>query len=92
MIRVELGEEVGRRGVWLYSIPQFGVQGRSRQPLLDACRKIKALDEATASQQIGLYRRGKNQPDMTCRVDWGADKTVDEGATRFARWKEFRWD
>jgi hypothetical protein len=54
MIRVELGEEVEWRGVWLYGVPQFAVWGRSRQPLLDACRQIKSLDEATASQQIGL--------------------------------------
>lgn len=91
MIRVYLGEEVERHGKWRWHVPGSSLSGLSRQPLLDACRAVKRTDGATATQQIGLYRQGKDQFDMTCRVDWGADRTVDESITRFARWKEFRW-
>ena len=45
MIRIERHEEV-RPGIWRYTVPGFGIEGRSRQPLLDACRQIRAIAEA----------------------------------------------
>jgi hypothetical protein len=36
MIRIERHEEV-RPGVWRYTVPAFGIEGRSRIPPLDAC-------------------------------------------------------
>jgi hypothetical protein len=48
MIRVERHEEV-RLGIWRYTVPGFGMEGRSRQPLLDACRAGEAPPPADAS-------------------------------------------
>ena len=42
MIRVERGDEISP-GVFAYNVPSLGLSGRSRQPLLDACRHIKSL-------------------------------------------------
>jgi hypothetical protein len=41
LIRVEWGAEV-RPGVFAWKA--LGLSGESRQPLLDACRRIKPLD------------------------------------------------
>jgi hypothetical protein len=89
MIRVELGEEVKRRGRWRWTCPRFAVGGISRQPLLDACREIKRMGGDTADI-VGLFREARSTPDATCSVGWGADHTVDETTTRFAKWKP--WD
>lgn len=89
IIRVELGCEVENRGTWDYRVPAFALEGRSRQPLLDACRRIKRMGGGTADQQVGLYRAGKPSWDMKCGLDWGATHTVDETYTRFAKWKAY---
>jgi hypothetical protein len=77
IIRVELGLEV-EPGRWRYSVPAYGVDGCSHQPLLDACRQVKSLCPETAHQQIGLYRRSKDKPDLSCTVEVGAATTVSE--------------
>ena len=86
MIRVELGEEIGGRGVWRWTCPRYGLQGRSRQPLLDACREIKRMGGDPLAN-VGLFREARSVPDMTCGLGWGAGKTVDESGPKFAKWK-----
>lgn len=94
MIRIELGEEIKRRGVWRYSVPAYGVEGRSRQPLLDACREIKRTGGDTV-QAAGLFRAGRSEPDLVCRsVEIGAGRTVSDpdsgiGGIRLVRFREY---
>ena len=57
MIRVERGAEVGP-GVFAWHVPALGLSGRSRQPLLDACRQINSLLEPPKSVQRYSSREG----------------------------------
>jgi hypothetical protein len=89
MIRVELGEEVNRRGKWRWTCPRYGLAGISRQPLLDACREIKRMGGDT-SVAVGLFREARSVPSSTCSVGWGAAHTViepDRGRIHFAKWQ-----
>ena len=86
MIRVELGEEVHRRGKWRWSTGGGALSGLSRQPLLDACRALKCMG-AAGDTFVGLFRAGRTIPDLTCRVRWGARKTVNEEGPWFKKWK-----
>jgi hypothetical protein len=97
MIRVDLGEErdgssenAGRRhGKWHWRCSLYGVDGYSRQPLLDACREIKSMG-GDPFLLAGLFRDECSTPDLTCSVGWGADHTVDESGTpRFRKWIPF---
>jgi len=86
MIRVERGAETSP-GVFAYTVPSLGLSGRSRQPLLDACRQIKSLLGPTG-QLAGLFQEGHSEWDVCCRVDVGAYLTVKEesaGGIRFAK-------
>ena len=86
MIRVERGTEISP-GVFAYTVPSLGRSGRSRQPLLDACRQIKSL-LGTTGQLAGLFREGHSEWDIRCRVDVGAELTVKEesaGGIRVAK-------
>ena len=74
MIRVERGDEISP-GIFAYTVPSLGLSGRSRQPLLDACRQIKSLLGPTG-QLAGLFREGHSEWDIRCRVDVGAELTV----------------
>ena len=74
VIRIERHEEV-RPGVWRYTVPGIGIEGRSRQPLLDACRQIRAILGDT-SQRAGLFREGRTEADISCSVNKGALLTV----------------
>src|SRR5262245_50293181 len=85
IIRVELGDEVAP-GVWRYTVCAFALEGRSRQPLLDACRQLKSMGAETASR-AGLFRAGRSAPDLTCRIGVGADTAVSETVTRFVPYK-----
>ena len=89
MIRVERHEEV-RPGNWRYTVPGFGIEGRSRQPLLDACRQIRAILGDT-SQRAGLFREGRTEADISCSVNKGALLTVEDGpkGIRFRKYREF---
>jgi hypothetical protein len=59
MIRVDRHDEV-RPGIWRYTVPGFGIEGRSRQPLLDACRQIRAIPAASAKvASVSLFGSGK---------------------------------
>jgi hypothetical protein len=93
VIRIDLGRE-SAPGIFEYSIPSLGLNGKSRQPLLDACRLIKrALGPTKAAEErAGLYRHGRTQPDLHCAVLAGADLTVSEpsiGRIHFAKYREF---
>jgi hypothetical protein len=89
LIRVERGAEV-RPGEFAYTVPQLGVSGVSRQPLLDACRKIQSLLGLTG-ERAGLFRDGRSEADCYCGVAWGAAHTVKESPNgpRFAKFQEF---
>ena len=94
IIRVVLGQEVSP-GVWAYSVNRFRqpVEGRSRQPLLDACRRLKSMG-AEGEMLAGLFRlEGSGEPDITCTIATGADTTVSETplGPKFRPFKEFSW-
>jgi hypothetical protein len=95
MIQIILGEEVDGpkrdkrgHGVFEYHAPRYPqVRGFSHQPLLDACRQLKSLYGVTA-QAAGLFREGRDTPDIWCSVDVGAATTVSEpGTIRFAKYR-----
>jgi hypothetical protein len=88
VIRVEI-EEIENRGVWRYSVPRYGVEGRSRQPLLDACRQIKRMGGATV-ERAGLFRKVRSEPDIMCTVEAGAATTVVENEKTGPRFGKFR--
>jgi hypothetical protein len=90
MIRIERGKEVSP-GIWEYAVPSLGLCGRSRQPLLDACRQIKLILGATA-ERAGLLRKGSEQPDISCLVEAGAKLTVSEPAKGGIRFEKYRSD
>ena len=78
-------------GTWDYRIPEFGVGGRSRQPLLDACRQIKRMGGDPA-RLAALSREGCEHWDIRCSVEVGASTTVedpDRGQIRFRPFKAF---
>ena len=87
MIRIEKGREV-RPGALAYRVPSLGISGASRQPLSDACRQIKSILGDT-SQLAGIFRAGREEPDIFCRVDKGAELTVEDDATGI-RSRKFR--
>lgn len=74
---------------WDYRIPEFGVGGRSRQPLLDACRQIKRMGGDPA-RLAALFREGREDWDIRCSVEVGANTTVEgRGQIRFRTFKAF---
>ncbi|MET0705359.1 MAG: hypothetical protein ABWY82_00730 [Tardiphaga sp.] len=82
MIRVELGEEIRQRhkaSKWRWRVQERGLEGFSREPLLDACRELKRTGELLA-KPVGLFREGRSVPDLTCTVEAGAGVTVREHA------------
>jgi hypothetical protein len=89
MIRVERHDEV-RPGIWRYTVAGFRLEGRSRQPLLDACRQIRAILGDT-SRRAGLFREGRTEADISCSVNKGALLTVEDGpkGIRFRKYREF---
>ncbi|KRR21341.1 hypothetical protein CQ14_06745 [Bradyrhizobium lablabi] len=91
MIRIDLVEEIDRagdhrRGIWHWRCE--ALSGFSRQPLLDACRELQRIG-ANPAERAGLFREGKNVPDLWCRIDVGARTTVDEAGPWFAKFKPF---
>ena len=86
MIRVELGEEIERQGKWHWAVPALSLSGRSRMPLLDACREIKSMG-GDPLEIVGLFRPGRESPDLSCRLEIGAGLTVDDNKCRFVKWK-----
>ena len=88
MIRVERGKEI-KPGVYEYSVTGMGIFGHSSQPLLDACREIQSILGDPCHQQAGIYREGKDQPDMTCPVDVGAKYRIAEDTKSGPRFRKF---
>jgi hypothetical protein len=62
-------------GIWAYHVPSLALCGRSRQPLLDACRQIERALGVTA-HTAGVFRDGSELPDIFCPVSVGALTTV----------------
>jgi hypothetical protein len=89
MIRIVRGSEVSP-GLWEYTVPSLSLSGRSRQPLLDACRQIKRAGGDPRTPAI-IYREGVEYPDMSTTVGYGAGLTVSETdkGIRFVKFKEF---
>jgi hypothetical protein len=90
MIRIERGAEVGP-GIYEYRVWGMPVFGKSRQPLLDACRQIKAMGGPTKQQRAGVFRKGSTVADISCSVEVGALVTVSEenkGRVKFAKYQE----
>lgn len=79
MIKVIRGP-VNTLGECEYSVPEFQVSGKSRQPLLDACRAVKRAGGAPR-RQIGLFRVGLSKPDIFTTVGFGASITVKQETT-----------
>jgi hypothetical protein len=86
MIRIERGAELDgpsprsgkRHGVFQYSCPEYPAEcGFSRQPMLDACRQLKRILGPTASR-AGVFREGRDTPDLSCQIEIGAATTVKE--------------
>jgi hypothetical protein len=90
LIKVIRGTEVSP-GIWEYSVRSLGLCGRSRQPLLDACRQIKSILGDTG-RRAGLFREGREVADIACPINVGAATTVKEGnreSPRFAPYVPF---
>jgi hypothetical protein len=95
MIRIERGTEVGP-GIWEYFVCGYpNISGRSRQPLLDACRQLKSLGGLT-DHRAGVFRHGSDVADISCMIREGAELTVSEptgkGKVRFAKYRAFEAD
>jgi hypothetical protein len=93
VIRIDLGKEVAP-GIFEFLIPSIGLSGKSRQPLLAACREIERALGTTkaAGQHAGLYRAGRTHADIFCAVLVGAHLSVAEptiGRIHFAKFQEF---
>jgi hypothetical protein len=90
MIRVVREARSDSRGFyrWYASVDGEAVEGRSREPLLDACRTLKSLG-VNLREKAGLFREGNPDWDLRCSVGWGAAHTVDEAHHGFHKWKKF---
>ena len=90
MIEIIRGAETSP-GIWEYSVPSLALRGKSRQPLLGACRQIKRAHGPT-SARAGLFREGRDAPDISCAVEAGAMITVKEpssGSIRFGKYEPY---
>jgi len=75
MTRVERGTEIWP-GIWEYSVRGYpNICGRSRQPLLDACRQLKSMRGLT-DHRAGVFRDGSGVADISGVVGEGAELTV----------------
>lgn len=89
-IRIDLGPEV-KPGIFTYTVASLQIEGRSHQPLLDACRKIKSILGDPKEQHATLYRNGK--PSISCKITTGANLTVAEpskGSPHFTKFQPFK--
>lgn len=66
------------------------ISGKSRQPLLDACRALKRAG-ADTTQKCGLFHEGSEVASMTVDLGYGATLTVEDGdgPPRFRKFREF---
>ncbi len=83
MIEVVITGRKSRNGVFPYVVRGFAVEGRSRQPLLDACRLLERMG-VDPTRLVGLFRKGSDVWDLRTTVGVGAKLTVhEEPSTRF---------
>lgn len=93
MIRVQItGKSVA--GVFPYVIEcdpkELNISGKSRQPLLDACRKLAGLEHDQT--RIGLFHGDSDEFALATTVGAGAKLTVresDKDGPRFVRYRPF---
>jgi len=88
MIRVDRGDEVSP-GVFAYTVAGLGVEGRSKMPLSDACRKLKSLQPDLCHERIGIWRKGATEPSLTCTVEVGAGLRVSEDIHTGPKFRKF---
>jgi hypothetical protein len=83
--RVERGVEV-RPGEFEYELTGAGtpIRGVSTQPLLDACRELKRMG-ADPARYCGLFRPGREDWDLRCKIGVGAELTVSDLGLRPSR-------
>ena len=90
-IRIDRGKEI-KPGIWEYRVASFNLEGRSRQPLLGACRQIKSILGDTKDQMAVLFPEGGAQWTMKCPIDIGAAWSTtepDRGRIHFVKYQEF---
>lgn len=90
MLRVELLGEA-RPGVykWVCRVAGEPVEGLSREPLLDACRKLKSIGVAPEAE-CGLFRKGRSDWDLKTTVGYGAGLTVHETVEKAPRFTKHK--
>jgi hypothetical protein len=87
MYRVEIGlPNANGFYEWKTSAGIASLRGRSREPLLDACRAVREAG-ADLSAEIRLFRKGCAEWDLKCQIGWGAAHTVDERRRCFVKWR-----
>ena len=79
---------------WTCVCPAMGLdlRGKSRQPLLDACRQIKHAVGSTDAV-AAIFRDGRTEADLSCHVEAGAALTVsepDKGRIKFVAYSEWK--
>jgi hypothetical protein len=81
-----------RPGVFAWRAAWDGriVEGRSREPLLDACRELKRMGVEPLTY-AGLFWPGRPDWALRTRIGTGADLTTEDGPTgsRFRRFRPF---
>lgn len=91
MIRIVRGS-VGPAGLCDWWVAGHSVEGRSHQPLLDACRALKRMGEPAAAE-VGLFREGRSGWDLRTTIGYGASLSVREDNSRplvFEKYKPFK--
>lgn len=94
MLEVRITAKRGKKGTWPYKVGGRLMGGFSRQPLLDACRQLKAMGEPEAAP-IGLFWLDSTVWSVRTTVGAGAALTVEETdrGIRFRRFRDFRpWE
>jgi hypothetical protein len=79
MTRVEGGAEISP-GICEYSVRGYpDICGRSRQPLLDACRQLKSMGGLT-DHRAGVFRDGSGVADISGVAREEAELTVSKSS------------
>lgn len=89
MIRIQITGEPSP-GVWSWECRSTvgSLAGKSRAPLLDACRELKRMG-ADPFGQVGLFHGDAADWTVRCTVKTGSDTSVSDKATN-AQFTKFR--
>lgn len=87
MIEIER-EEKGKDGRWAWRVRGSPVEGRSNQPLLDACRVLKSMGERPDTE-IRVFRPGRTVWDLRTTIGHGANIKVLDAPTGSPRFIKF---